>query len=229
MNTALASVPQSSVPAEIQAIDTQVKSLTINTPQALSLASELMVKIRKARKMAEDTLKAAVKPWNDKIKALKDEANVGITLLQNNEATLQRGILDYQRKAREDAEKLQAKELAKYEKKVERLESKAEATGAPVPLIPPPSVIAAPPKMVQTESGTLNTMKVKKWRIEGLKDDDLKDLRRDDPRLKAIPDSFFQFMPGEISKLVKSVGRPGQPVPGCPGVDVYEDETISIR
>lgn len=217
------------LPEEIREFDAQVKTLTINTPAAHQLAAELMVKIRKARKHAEDALKAACLPFKAQIKALQDEANVGITLLQNNEATLQRGIQEYQRKAREEAAKKQAQELAKYEKRVERLEAKAEAAGAPLPVIPPPPVIAPPPRQVQTEAGTLGTQKVKRWRIPGLTEDELRDVRRDDPRLQAIPDSFFVLNASEIAKLVRSVGRAGVPLPGCPGVEVYEEESLRVR
>lgn len=228
MITAVSPV-QPVVPADIQEIESQVKSLSITTPQALQAASDLMIRIRKTRKMAEEALKVSLKPLKEQIKAQEDQARIGLTLLTNAESALQRGILDYQRKAREEAEHQQAKELAKYEKKVERLEAKAEADGKPLPIIAPPPIIQAPPTQVKTESGSLTAQTVKRWRLAGVSADELDNLRRDDPRAKAIPDAFFRLVPGEITRLVKTLGQAGKAMPGCPGIEVYEESTLSVR
>lgn len=218
-----------SVPTDIHAIETEVKQLTITTPESYQAASDLMIRIRKTRKAEEDNLKAKLKPYREKIKAFQDHANIGLILLQNCEAQLQRGLLEYQRQAREEAEKQQKKALEKFEKKVEKAEAKAEATGTPLPLIMPPPIIQPPPTQVKTESGALHTTKIKKWRIGTLTSDQLTGIKRDDPLVKQIPDCFFGLLATEISKLVRAIGEPGKPVPGCPGIDVYEEEVISVR
>lgn len=216
MQTAL--VP--AVPTEIAEIETRVKELTINTQDALQAASELMVRIRKTRKGAEDALKQELKPLKEEIKQRQDQANVGLTLLQNAEGTLQRGILEYQRKAREEAEKQQRKALEQYEKKVAKAEAKAEETGAPVPVIALPPVITAPSKSIATEAGKLNTMKVKKWRINGVADPST--LTRDSAEAKPIPDKFFDLNTAAITKVIKAGGD-------VPGVTAYEEEVLSVR
>lgn len=229
MSLALIEKDGSSVPADIHAIAAEVKELSITTPESYQAASDLMIRIRKTRKAQEEALKAKLKPWKDKIKAEQDRANIGLTLLQNCEAQLQKGILDYQRKAREEADRKQKKELEKFEKKVAKAEAKAEATGAPLPLITPPPVIAPPPTQIKTDSGALHTTKLKKWRLGTMTPEELQGVKRDDPRVKEIPDCFFGLMTTEISKVVRLLGEPGKPCPACPGITVYEDEVISVR
>lgn len=219
----------SSVPADIHAIATEVKALSITTPETYQEASDLMIRIRKTRKTQEEELKKRLKPWKDQIKAEQDRAGVGLTLLQNCESMLQQGILTYQKKAREEAEKQQKKEIEKFEKKVAKAEAKAEATGAPLPIIAPPPIVAPPPTQVKTESGALHTTKIKKWRLGPLTPEQLQGLKRDDPRVKEIPDCFFGLMTTEISKVVRLLGEPGKPCPACPGIEVYEEPVISVR
>lgn len=229
MSVALVQKNGSSVPADISAIETEVKALSITTPESYQEASDLMIRIRKTRKAQEEALKARLKPWKDQIKAEQDKASIGLTLLQNCEAQLQKGILDYQRKAKEEADKQQKKELEKFEKKVARAEAKAEATGAPLPLIAPPPIVAPPPTQVKTESGALHTTRIRKWRLGSLTPEQLQGLKRDDPRVKDIPDCFFGLMTAEISKIVRAIGEPGKPCPACPGITVYEEETLAVK
>jgi hypothetical protein len=221
------------LPSEIQAINAEVKSLSITNPQSYQSASDLMIRIRKTRKQQEDALKAKLKPYKDQIKAEQDRANIGLVLLHNCETQLQRSILDYQRRAREEADRAQRKEQEKHDKKVAKAEAKAEATGQPMPIIAPPPVIAAPSSHVKTESGALTSVKVKKWRVKFkdsvLTSDEVAGLKRDDPRVKEIPDCFFGLVTAEITRLVKAIGQPGQPVPGCSGIEVFEEETLAVK
>lgn len=217
-------------PTAIQAIEQEVKALTITSPATYEAATGLMIRIRQTRKAAEDALKTALAPLKKQIKDQQDAAQVGLTLLQTCEAQLQRGILAYQEAGRKAAEEQRKKELAKYEAKVAKAEAKAEATGKPVALVPLPPVIQAPATAITTDRGTLNVLKVKKWRIAGVTDAEIKQgIRRSDPRVTDLPDMFFELVAGDITKLVKSVGQAGQPLPGLPGVEVYEENSLTVR
>lgn len=217
------------VAPDIQAVATQARALTITTPETLTEASSLMVSLRKLRKREETQLKDQIAPLKEEIKRHQDHANLGITLLMNAEAALESAILSYNRQAKEAAAILQAKAQATYDRKLAKAEAKAEATGTPLPLMAPPPIIQAPPTHLSTPAGSLTARTTKEWRIQGVSEAERADLRRDDPRLKDIPDRFFSLKTGEIGKLVRAIGQAGQPLPGCPGVEVYEVEGLAVR
>ena len=217
------------VAPDIQAVATQARALTITTPETLTEASGLMVSLRKLRKREEVALKDRIAPLTDQIKAMKDRANLGITLLVNAETVLESAILAYNWRAREAAAKLQAEAQAKYDRKLAKAEAKAEETGKPMPLIAPPPIIQAPPTHLTTPAGSLTARTTKEWRIPGVAAENLAGLYRDDPRVKDIPDRFFVLRTSDIGKLVRAIGQAGQPLPGCPGVEVYEVEGLAVR
>lgn len=218
------------VPTAISAIEKEVKALKITSQESYLSAISLLARLRGVRKDAEAALKTELAPLKNLIVVKQEQVGIGLTLLRNAESTLQSGILKYKQEAGEQARKKQQREIEKYEARVERAEKKAEDTGKPVAMVALPKIIATPPKTVTTASGSVSTMKVIKWRILDVTQEDLEDgVRRNDPRVKDIPDSFFTLKAGEITKLVKSLGRPGQPLPGCPGVVVFEECTLSVK
>lgn len=220
---------QSTVPtiASVIGIARQFESLKVHvdSPDSELSARNYLQDVRKAAKQLDKDVKALKAPLKTAIDDIDAAVKPWKTMLAERDAALEQALLLYGRKVREAAEAAQRKLMEQYEKKVAKVEAKAEATGKPMPVVLPPPIIAAPPKSVTLEQGTQTTVKRKAWRIStkaGLLTADL--LTASDNAVLAIgiPLEYFILDTARIGKIVRAGGT-------IPGVEVYEEESIAVR
>jgi hypothetical protein len=201
--------------------------VTITSPETLEKAQVNLSAVRKASKDLTAAVKALKAPHQEAIKEIDAAAKPWKDKLDQRDAQLETGILAYHRQVREEAQKKQLAEQAKYEKKVERVEAKALAEGKPVPVVLPPPIISAPPKTMQVGESKQTVMKRKAWKISakafaaGLSADGMTAEQNRIHEL-GIPERYFTLDTGAIGKIVRAGGT-------VPGVEVYEEESLSIR
>lgn len=215
---------QSTVPtiASVIGIARQFESLKVHvdSPDSELSARNYLQDVRKATKQLDKDVRALKAPLKTAIDDIDAAVKPWKALLAERDAALEQALLLYGRKVREAAEAAQRKLMEQYEKKVAKVEAKAEATGKPMPIVPPPPIIAAPPKSVQLDAGTQTTVVIRKWRIPGIADPSL--ITRADIACAAIPDHLFILDTAKITKIIKAGGE-------IHGVENYTDETISVR
>lgn len=206
-------------------------AIVVNSPVSESQARAYLDTVDVAVKNLENDAEALKRPHLDFVAKVNALVKPLVTLLRDRRTELADKIIQYVEWCKAEAAKEQAKELKKYEAKVDRLEEKAARTGAPVPIVPPPPVIAQPPKTVISETGATQTIRVTKdWRLPtvvvdgqavALEKDALtwEDAQR--YGLK-IPASFFYLNPGKVGQIVRAGGH-------VSGIEVVEVKGISVR
>ena len=201
-------------------------SIVITSPESLEKAQINLSAVRLAGKNLAAAVKALKEPHQTAIKEIDTAAKPWKDKLESRDATLERAILTYNRQVKEAQEELQRKELAKYEKKVERVEAKALEQGKPIPVVLPPQVFATPPKTVQVEGSKQTTITRKCWRVRlggtVVTEPEKLTARAAQMNLTGIPLQYFLLDTAAVGKIVRAGGI-------IPGVEVYEEESLSVR
>jgi hypothetical protein len=177
--------------------------ITVKSDADMMAASEWLVRFRKKRKDVDEQFDVPIKGLKAEVKQLQDQRDKLTAPLSQAEARLSSEILAYRQKQQAAAAAAQAKLNAQHERKIE----KAIEKGKDVADIAPPVQVAAPAKSVQTDAGGVTARKVKKHRIV---DESL------------IPDTYWIVDEAKVGKAV----RAGIEVPG---VQVWDEETLSVR
>lgn len=178
-------------------------AIAVKSDQDLIDAAVWLAKFRKKRKDVEEQFDVPIKGLKSEVKQLQDQRDKLTAPLSQAEARLSSEIILYRQKQAAAAAAAQAKLNAQHERKIE----KAIEKGKDITDIAPPVQVATPAKSVQTEAGNVTARKVKKFKVsdEGL-----------------IPDQYWMLDEAKIGKAV----RAGIDVPG---VQVWEEETLSVR
>lgn len=214
----------------IEQITAQGLELTVNSPQTEAKARAYLSDVDAALKHLKADAENLKRPHQDFVNEVNAKVKPLEALLKERRATVAGKIIAYQEFCEAEARKKQAAELAKWEKKVERLERKAEVTGAPVPIVPPPPLIMSPPKTVETEAGTQTMRVTKDWRLPTVVvDGQAVPLDKDaltyqdalDYKL-SIPAAYFFFHPGKVGQIVRAGGH-------VPGIEVFEVKNIAVK
>lgn len=216
--------------ATVELLARKALEIVVNSPASLTEARTNLDEIDAAQKALKSTADALKRPLQDFINEVNVKVKPLETLLKDRRAELASKIVAYVDWCAEEARKQQAKELLKYERRVDRLEANAEATGAPVPIVPPPPVIAPPPKTVETDTGKQTIMVTRDWRLPtvvsngqaialdkyALSYQDALDCKL------AIPAAYFFLDPGKIGQIVRAGGH-------VPGIEVVEVKGIAVK
>lgn len=178
-------------------------AIAVKSDQDLIDAAVWLAKFRKKRKDVEEQFDVPIKGLKSEVKQLQDQRDKLTAPLSQAEARLSSEIILYRQKQAAATAAAQAKLNAQHERKIE----KAIEKGKDITDIAPPVQVATPAKSVQTEAGNVTARKVKKFKVsdEGL-----------------IPDQYWMLDEAKIGKAV----RAGIDVPG---VQVWEEETLSVR
>ena len=205
----------------------QLKSLQISivSPESKEEASQFLIRIDKASKQLALDIKAMKAPHKAEIDRIDAAAKPWQQLLVERKDAIGRAILQYNNKIAEAVRLANQKALERYETKVEKQESTAIAAGKPIPVVLPPVLATAPPKTEAVEGGKLTTVKRKAWRLPsidiGCEPEDLTALTAQVKGL-GIPLDFFVLDTPRIGKIVRAGGT-------VPGIEVYEEESLSVR
>ncbi|MGH8103787.1 MAG: hypothetical protein ACREJQ_04615 [bacterium] len=197
-------------------------SIMIVSPETLEKAQVNLGQIRSATKSMVAAIKALKGPHQEEIKKIDAAAKPWKDKLDARDTALERAILDYNRLVRLAAEERQRKELEKYEKKVERVETKAIEQGKPIPIVLPPPIFASPPKTVEVDGSKQTTIKRKAWRLQVGTDPDYCDYQVNLDRQLGIPPQYFKLDTAMVGKVVRAGGV-------IPGIEIYEEESLSVR
>jgi hypothetical protein len=199
------------------------KTLTVSVidPPSEAEARTHLTSIRLAGKRLDGDVKALKAPYQAAIKDIDTAAKPWKDLLAERDQALTRELLAYGQRVRIAAELANKKILEKYESKVDRATVKAIEKGTPIPIILPPQTVSAPPNSIETEGAKQTIVKRKNWRIPG-GDKDAFEYSRNSSLTKNIPDEFFVLDTGRIGKIVRAGGS-------VPGIEVFEEESISVR
>lgn len=205
------------------------KTLTISvvSPESEAQARRYLTDVRLATKQLKTDIELLKKPHLEYIKSIETAAAPWKTILAERDQAIEKAIVDYNRKVRLEIDERNRKEALKYEKKVERVETKAVAEGKPMPLVLPPAQFAPPPKTVDMEGAKQTTVKRKDWKLpvmfqtlvetpEKLSADTAQGLK------SPIPLEFFLLDTSRIGKVVRAGGS-------IPGIEVFEVESIAVK
>lgn len=99
------------------ALQPKVKSLLINSDDQLSKAYDILKEIKEKSKALDNDRKLIVKPINDSVKRINALYNKPIDALEEIEAQIKRGILNYQNECERKQRELEAKKQKEYDKK----------------------------------------------------------------------------------------------------------------
>lgn len=200
--------------------------IVINSPESELTARNHLTDVRLALKRLTADIKSLKQPHQDFIKSIDEAATPWKNILAERDQDLEKALLTYGRQVREAAEIAQRKLMEQYEKKVERLEAKAEAQGKPMPIVLPPPIIATPPKSVATDSGKQTVVKRKAWRLRlagaEVADPSVVTAKTSEEFKAGIPLEYFILDTARIGKVVRAGGS-------IPGIELYEEESISVR
>lgn len=203
----------------------QIKTLQISviSPETKAEAEVYLIKIDKFSKQLTADVKTLKAPYKAEIERIDLSIKPYQEMLLERKGAFGRAILEYNRKVDEQIRIANAKAMEKYEKKVERLEGKAIEQGKSMPIVLPPVMATAQPKTVQTDAGKLTTVKRKAWRLP-LECGDPETLTAADSQARgfSIPLDFFILDTAKVGRIVRSGGT-------IPGVEVYEEESLSVR
>ena len=188
-------------------------------------AREYLASIRKELKAFKASVVEVKKPFKKEIDEIDAASKPWIEKLQQKDQETEQAILTYLRKVREETEKQNQKALEKYEKKVATVEAKAIANNKPMPIIIPPALASAPAKTVEIEGAKQTVVKRKAWRIivggQVLQNPDQLTYKTAEGVLD-IPKEYFTLNVTAIGKIVRAGGS-------IPGIEVYEEESLSQR
>lgn len=205
--------------------------IRVVSPETELKAREYLASVRKGVKELKATVVELKKPFKAEIDEIDKLSKPLLEKLQQRDQETEQAILAYLRKVREETEKRNQKELEKYEKKVTLAEAKAVAQNKPMPLVLPPSMVAAPPKTVDLDGAKQTVVKHKKWKLETVLDADGVPMSIDPEKLSAldaknydfkIPLEYFVLDTAKIGKVVRAGGQ-------VPGILVYEEESLAQR
>lgn len=223
----------------------------ITTEEEASAVNDALARFNEVSKRAESARVAIVKPLNDHVKFINRVMREPLEALEPVEKKLRKNLAAYlaekrrqqeeeerrrreewerqqeeerQRLAREAEEKAaaerKARTLAFLEGETEKIDAEPEEVvdAVPVPDLPPLPV--APPPRVQTLSGSARGTTV--WKYE------LTDIRELCAAVAAgeAPPEFVQLNAGEVNRAVK---RKDDPLRECPGIRVFEEDSVTIR
>lgn len=205
----------------------QKLTITIVSPETEKQAREQLTAVRLHSKQLKAEVAALKKPHQDAVKAITDAAKPWQDFLDERDRQLENGVLVYQRKVREAVEAANRKAMERFEKKVEKAETKAIENGTPMPLVVPPAMANAPAKTVSLELGKQTVVKRKAWRLSnrainaGLTPETMTALDNT-VNEGCIPLEYFILDTAKIGKVVRAGGN-------IPGIDVYEEESIAVK
>ena len=197
------------VPEQVEQLSKEITALiseatlTVKTEQDCFVASDWLARIRKKRKDTEQFFTDLIKPFKEAVKQHQATCQKVLEPLSTAEAKLSTGILDYRRKAQEEAARQQAKLNEQHDKKVE----KAIAKGKDPTEIAPAPIVSAPVKTVETEAGAVSARKIKKWRLVDA---------------GQVPKEYWMLDEAKIGKVVRAGAE-------IPGIQTYEEEVLSVR
>lgn len=206
----------------------QIKGLQISvvSPETKADAELYLVKIDKLAKQLTADVKGLKAPYKLEIERIDLSTKPYLEMLLERKEAFGRAIMSYNRKVDEQVRLANAKALEKFELKVEKAEARAIEQGKPMSLILPPALAAASPKTSQTDAGKITTVKRKAWRLP-------QSGRFQGPanELNAqvstgfdmnIPLEYFVLDTARIGKIIRAGGT-------IPGIEVYEEESLSVR
>lgn len=200
--------------------------VSVVSPDTELQAREYLASIRKELKAFKASVVEVKKPFKKEIDEIDAASKPWIEKLQQKDQETEQAILAYLRKVREETEKQNQKALEKYEKKVANVEAKAIANGKPMPIVMPPSMESAPAKTVEIEGAKQTVVKRKAWRVRiagrEVADPSTLTAKLSDEFKTGIPLEYFVLDTSRIGKVVRAGGS-------IPGIEVYEDESLSQR
>ena len=209
--------------AKIQAL-----VVLITSPETELAARMHLVDVRLAAKNLTAAIANMKAPHQEEIKKIDAAAKPWKDILASRSQMLNQGLISYGNQVREAAAAANAKLLSKYEAKVERATEKAIESGKSVPLIIPPTLTSTPPKSVSIDGATMTTVKRKAWRLKPAmripytgEPEDLSAHDASECGL-SIPLDYFVLDIARIGRVIRGGGV-------IPGIEVYEEESISIR
>ncbi len=182
------------------------ESRTINSDTDIVTATEDLGLIGKLMKAIEDLRKQYVQPLNDHVKAINATFRVLTELIDKANQITREKILAY--KAEIERKRKEAEEINRLRMEAAQKEAALNGTGEiseSINLVeaPPPAVVK-----VHTETGSLGTMKVRKYRILDF---------------AKLPDQYKI----ENSILLNKVTKAG--IPEIPGVEFYFEEILRVN
>ena len=155
----------------------QYGSVEINNEGSLSQASESLGAIRNFLKKVESVRVFLTRPLNDHIKNINQEFNKIKIPIGNLDSEICNKMRAYRRKV----EQQRAEEQA-------RLDAVAQANHNETSLIPEviAPIVPAQSKSVQTETGKITFMKIRRWELEDISKVPLEYLKLDDAKITAV-------------------------------------------
>ena len=179
--------------ALIIASDGDVKSATND----LSIISGL-------KKAIEDKRKEYTQPINDHLKAVNEAFKTFTDPLNNADKVTRQKILDY----RQEQERIRQEQERINQLRLEAARAEMELKGELTESVDLIEMQPGQPNHYRTDSGTLGTMKVRKYRVVDF---------------AKLPDQYKI----ENSALLNKVVKAG--IPEIPGVEIYTEETLRVN
>ena len=127
---------------DVTALSREAKALTIDSPIAAAAALNLLASSRKARKALDGQRKAEKAPFDRQVKAIQDKYQVPFAVLQQIDALLEQGLVQYRHVQRAEARRLQQDEDAAFRERVVEAEALEDA------LLPVPQIVPTPHKTI---------------------------------------------------------------------------------
>jgi len=202
----------------------QIKSLQVSivSPETKTQAEEYLLKIDKATKQHVKDVKDLKAPHQAEIDKIDAASKPWKQILVERKDAITQALIAYNNKVRAAVAAANVKILDKYEGKVATTEAKAIAAGKPMPIVLPPQLLTTPAKTEQVDGGKITTVKRKAWRLAGGSLRVAADMTAAEAHAYGIPLEYFLLDTSRIGKIVRAGGT-------IPGIEVYEEESISVR
>jgi len=205
----------------------ELRSLVVSivSDETKEKAMQYMADITTALNRLKVDVDKMKKPYKDEIAKIDADVKPWKTSLEQKREEMGDAIIAYKQKVTAAIEKANQKSIAKFDTKVATKEAEAIAAGKPLPTIAPPNLKTLPPKTEKIEGAKFTTVVVKKWRVmiggQPIANPDAMTAKTAEDAKLGIPLEYFVLDTVKVGKVVKAGGT-------IPGIDVYNDETLSV-
>lgn len=196
----------------------KANALVVDSEEKLTLATDILDFIKKKFKQADAERSAIVKPFNDGVKAINARFKTITEPLAKAESDLKSKMLQYQReleRQRREVEEAKRKEVEQYAKDIaEKQKAEGDQAGAAILINQLQKAMQEPIQIdkVRGSTGAVSTIR-KNWTYKVV---DIKALAQARPELVVEISS-------EVRKLINAGAR------DVPGLEIYQEESLSIR
>jgi len=190
----------------VQRLQVFAEGLIIAKEEDVKLATDDLSIIARLKKTIEEKRKEYVSPINEHLKLVNDAFKAITAPLDAADKTTRTKVMVFRQEQQKKAAEIERINNLRVE--AAQAEAKLNGTGEITQSVNIIDAPAAPPATVRTESGTLGTMKVKKWEVQDI---------------TKVPAEYLRVDEVAIGKLVRAG------ISSISGIRIWTEDTLKVN